>query len=95
MKLEATCTFLRLISEVPSRRRQLEGVGDHKLAPPLPAISTGDVSGKVRSTLITTQQAGIYPKSLLGFAIYLVSLLHDIRGHMNVPVAYGSRYMGT
>ena len=28
----------------------------------------GDVSGKVWSTLITTQQEGIYPKSLLGFA---------------------------
>ena len=33
----------------------------------------GDVSGKVRSTLITTQQAGIYSRTSLGFAIYRVS----------------------
>ena len=42
---------------------------NHKLAPPLPAFPVGDVSGKVWSTLITTQQGGIYPKSSLGFAI--------------------------
>ena len=33
----------------------------------------GDVSGKVWSTLITTQQAGIYPRTSLGFAIYRIS----------------------
>ena len=37
---------------------------DHELAPPLPAFSVGDVSGKVWSTLITTQQAEIYPQKL-------------------------------
>ena len=34
------------------------------------APSCLDISGKVRSTLITTQQEGIYPKSSLDFAIY-------------------------
>jgi len=43
------------------------------LAPPLPAFLMGDVSRKVWSTLITTQQGGIYPKSSLGFAIYHAS----------------------
>ena len=33
--------------------------------PPLPAFPVSDVSGKVWSTLITTQQARIYPKGLL------------------------------
>ena len=42
---------------------------DHELAPPLPGFPVGDVSEKVWSTLITAQQAGIYPKSLFGFAI--------------------------
>ena len=42
---------------------------DHKLALPLPAFAVGDVSGKVWSTLISTQQGGIYPQSSLGFAI--------------------------
>ena len=45
----------------------------HELAPPLPAFPVGDVSGKVWSTLITTQQAGIYPRTSLGFAIYRLS----------------------
>ena len=43
----------------------------------------GDVSGKVWPTLISTQQAGIYPKSSLGFAIYLVRL-YDVSGHRRV-----------
>jgi len=42
---------------------------DHELAPPLPAFAVGDVSGKVRSTLISTQQGGIYPQSSFGFTI--------------------------
>ena len=58
----------------------------HERSPPLPAFPAGDVSGKVWSTLITTQQAEIYPKSLLGFAIYLVGL-YDVRWHINVPIA--------
>jgi len=45
----------------------------HELAPPFSAFPMGDVSGKVWSTLITTLQGGIYPKSSLGFAIYGVS----------------------
>ena len=48
---------------------------DRELAPPLPAFPVGDLSGKVWSTLITTQPGGIYPKSSLGFAIYCVSSL--------------------
>ena len=46
---------------------------DHELAPPLPAFPAGDVNGKVWSTLITTQQTGVHPKSSLGFAIYCVN----------------------
>ena len=42
---------------------------EHELAPPLPAFAVGDVSGKVWSTLISTQQGGIYPQASLGFAI--------------------------
>ena len=30
-KIEATCTFLRLISEVPSRRRELEGTEEQTI----------------------------------------------------------------
>ena len=48
-------------------------VNDHELAPPLPAFPVGDVRGKVWSTPITTQHAGIYPKSSLGFTTYRVS----------------------
>ena len=54
-------------------------MNDHELAP------RGDVRGKVWSTLITTQQAGVYPKSSLGFAVYLIGL-YDVSGHINVPV---------
>lgn len=45
----------------------------------------GDISGKVLFTLITTQQAGICPKSLLGFATYMY--------HVNSPAP--SRYLCT
>ena len=58
----------------------------YELAPPLPASPLGDVSGKVWPTLITTQQAEIYPKSSLGYIIYLVKL-YDVSGHINVPIA--------
>ena len=44
---------------------------DHKLAPPIPVLPAGDIGEKRWSTLITIQQAGLYPKSLLGFATYL------------------------
>jgi len=40
---------------------------DHELALPLPAFAVGDVSRKVWSTLISTQQGGIYPQSSLSF----------------------------
>ena len=30
-KLEATCTFLKLISEVPSHQRELEGAGERTM----------------------------------------------------------------
>ena len=32
--------------------------------------AVGDISGKVWSTLISTQQGGIYPKSSLGFLLF-------------------------
>ena len=51
----------------------LKFTNDHELAPPLPPFLRGDLSGKVWSTIITTQQEGIYPKSSLGFATYRVS----------------------
>ena len=38
-------------------------MNDHELAPPS-AFPTGDISGKVWATLITTQQKGIYPQKL-------------------------------
>ena len=47
-------------------------MNDYELAP----VPAGDVSGKVWSTLNTTQQAGVYPKSSLGFATYHVSSAH-------------------
>ena len=53
----------------------------HRLFLPSPP---GDVVE--RCGLITTQQVGIYPKSSLGFAIYLIRL-YDVSGHINVPVA--------
>ena len=40
------------------------------------AFAVGDVSGKVWSTLITTQQEGTCPKSSLGFAAYTRKLYH-------------------
>ena len=43
---------------------------NHKTSQPLTAFPMGDISGKVWSTLITTQQVGIYPKSSFDFAIY-------------------------
>ena len=46
----------------------------------------GDVSGKVWSTLITTQQAGIYPRTSLGFAIYRVSSPAPIYWHFALRV---------
>ena len=39
----------------------------------LPAFCVGDESGKVWPTFVTTQQVGIYPKILLGFATYCMS----------------------
>ena len=57
----------------------------HELAPLIPAFPA----------LITTQQAGIYPKSSLGFAIYLVRF-YDFSGHINVPDRIArKRYVGT
>ena len=40
------------------------------------------------STLITYQQARIYRKRSLGFANYLVCLLYDIRGNINISVTH-------
>ena len=51
----------------------------HELASSLSAFPMGDVSGKMWSTRITIQQAGIYPKRLLGFTIYLASSPANIR----------------
>ena len=59
---------------------------DHELAPPLPPSLRGDLSGKVWSTLITTQQAGIYPKSSLGFATYCVNSPAPIYWHIALRV---------
>ena len=59
-------------------------MNDYELALPLPTFPMGYVSGKVWSTFITTQQAGIYQKSSLAFAIYLVRL-YDVRRQINVP----------
>ena len=57
---------------------------DHKLAPPIPVLPVGDIGEKRWCTLITTQQAGLYPKSLLGFAIYDVGYVHQCK--MNTPI---------
>ena len=46
------------------------------------AFPTGDVSGKVLSRLIITQQERIYPKSLLGFATYCVNSPAPIYWHI-------------
>ena len=67
-------------------------MNNHQLAPPLLASSAGDVSGKVQSTLITTNQADINPKSSLGFATYRVCA--NILAHRATHVQPVRQYIG-
>ena len=71
VKLEATSSLRSRKSFALNASSQF--TIEHELAPPLPAFAVGDVSGKVWSTLISTQQGGIYPQTSLGFAIQRVS----------------------
>ena len=65
---------------------------DHKLAPPIPVLPMGDIGEKRWCTLITTQQAGFYPKSLLGFAIHDVGYVHQCKTTTLIPSVWPGKF---